>query len=97
MGADAHARPVGRGGGVGPGIAVLDEGGGELVDHVGVGATVAAALHEGEVVHVLDGPGELSNGRGKEVGVIGDIHLLGNLGLGALSHVYDAGWQFNRV
>ena len=37
---------------------------------------MAAALHEGEVLGVLDGLGELSNGGGKEVGVVGDINLV---------------------
>ena len=43
---------------------------------MGVGASVAAPLHEGEVLGVLDGLGELSNGGGKEVGVVGDLHLV---------------------
>ena len=44
--------------------------------HVRVGAAVAAPLHEGKVLGVLDCLGELSNGRGKEVGVVGDLHLV---------------------
>ena len=91
MGADADAGPVCGGDGVWPGVAVLDEGGGELVHHVGVGAAVAAALDEGEVVGVLDALSELLNGFGEEVGVVGDFDLFGYLGLGTLGHVDDAG------
>ena len=47
-----------------------------IASHVRVGAAVAAALHEGKVLGVLYGPGELLNGRGKEVGVVGDLHLV---------------------
>lgn len=61
------------------------------MDHVGVGAAVATALDEGEVIGVLDGLGVLLNGLGKEVGVVGDCDLLGDFGLGALGHVHDAG------
>ena len=91
MSADAHAGPVGGGYGVWPWVPILHEGGGELVHHVGMGAAVSAALDEGEVVGVLDGLGELLNGLGEKVGVVGDCDLLGNLGLGALGHVHDAG------
>ena len=59
VGADAHAGPVCGGDGVWPWVPILDEGGGELVYHVRVGAAVTAALDEGEMVGVLDGLGEL--------------------------------------
>lgn len=54
MGADADAGPVGRRFGVGPRVAILDQCAEKFVDHVRVTAAVAAALHEGEVVSVLD-------------------------------------------
>ena len=44
--------------------------------HVGVGAAVAAALHEGKVLGVLNCLGELSNGGGEEVGVVRYLHLV---------------------
>lgn len=55
MGADADAGPVGRGLGIWPWISILDQCAQEFVDHVRVAAAVAAALHEGKVIGVLDG------------------------------------------
>src|SRR5262249_49173503 len=52
--ADPHAGPVGGLHGIGPRVAVLHEGGDELVDEVRVRAAVAAPLNEREVVGVLD-------------------------------------------
>ena len=50
--------------------------GGELVDHVGVRPAMAGALQEGEVVGVLDRAGEPPEGLGKDVRVVGDLHLV---------------------
>ena len=50
VGADADAGPVGRLDSIGPWIAVFGQGIEELIHHVGVGAAVAAALDEREVV-----------------------------------------------
>ena len=55
MGADADGSPVGGGLGIRPWIAILDQCAQEFVDHVWVAAAVAAALHKGEVIGVLDG------------------------------------------
>ena len=55
MGADADAGPVGRGFGIWPWIAILDQCAQEFVNHVRMAATVASALHKGEVIGVLDG------------------------------------------
>ena len=55
MGADADAGPVGRGLGIWPWIAILDQCAQEFVNHVRMTAAVAAALHKGEVIGVLDG------------------------------------------
>ena len=57
---------------------------------MGVATAVAAALDEGEVVGVLDGLRELLDGLGEQVGVVGDVHLLGDLCLRPLGHVQDA-------
>ena len=54
MGADADAGPVGRGLGIWPWIAILDQCAQEFVNHVRMAATVASALHKGEVIGVLD-------------------------------------------
>jgi len=61
MSADADAGPVGGGLGIGPRVAILDQRAQELVDHVRVAAAVASALHEGEVVGVLNRLGEFLN------------------------------------
>ena len=53
MSADPDAGPVGGGGGVGPRVAVLHQGRGELVHHVRVGAAVAAALSDGEMFKIM--------------------------------------------
>ena len=90
MGADAYASPVGGGLGIRPWVAVLDEGAQEFVDHVRVAAAVAASLHEGEVIGVLNGLREFLDRLGQQVGVVGDLHLLRNLRLGTLSYVQDA-------
>ena len=59
MGADADAGPVGRGLGIWPWIAILDQCAQEFVDHVWVASAVAAALHKGEVIGVLNALREL--------------------------------------
>ena len=55
MGADADGSPVGGGLGIRPWIAILDQCAQEFVNHVRMAATVASALHKGEVIGVLDG------------------------------------------
>ena len=55
VGTDADTGPVGRSLGIGPWVTILDKGGEELVDHVGVGTAVATALNKGKVVGILDG------------------------------------------
>ena len=54
MGADADASPVGGGLGVWPGIAILHDGTGKLVNHMGMTPPVASPLNEGEVIGVLN-------------------------------------------
>ena len=96
MGADADAGPVGGGLRIGPRVAVLDEGAQEFVDHVRVTAAVAAALHKGEVICVLNGLREFLDRLGQEMGVIRNLHLFRNLRLGALGHVEDARLAFDE-
>ena len=47
VGADADGGPVGGGLGVGPWVAVFDEGAEKFVNHMRMAAAVAAALDEG--------------------------------------------------
>ena len=54
VGADADHRPVGAGRGVGQGGLLAEDGHEEVVDEVRVGAAVAAALEEGQVLLVLE-------------------------------------------
>ena len=52
-----------------------------------VTTSVAASLHEGEVIGVLNGLGEFLNGFGQQMSVIGNIHFLRNLRFGSLANV----------
>ena len=89
MGADADAGPVGRRLGVGPRVSVLDQCAEKFVDHVRVTAAVAAALHKGEVVSVLDTLGEFLDRLGQEMCEVRHLDSLGNIRLGPLGHVQD--------
>ena len=70
--------------GVGQGGAVAADGAQEGVDQVRVRAAVAAALKERQVLGVLDGGrlGEPADAFGEQVGVVGHLDPLGDLGLG---------------
>ena len=46
MGADTNASPVRTGDGIGPRVAIFDQGIGELIDQMRVRASVATALNE---------------------------------------------------
>ena len=89
MGADAYAGPVGRRLGVGPRVAVFDQRVQKFIDHVRVTAAVAAALHKGEVVSVLNALGEFLDRLGQQMREVGHLDSLGNLRLGPLGHVQD--------
>ena len=90
MGTDADAGPVGGGLGVGPGVSILDQGAQEFINHVWVATAVAAALHEGQMIGVLDGLGKFLDRLRQQLGVVGDVHLFWDLRFGTLGHVQDA-------
>ena len=89
MGADAHAGPVGCRLGVGPRVTVFDQRAQEFVDHVRVTAAMAAALHKGEVVSVLNALSEFLNRLGQQMREVRHLYALGNFCLRPLGHVQD--------
>ena len=89
IGADSDTSPVGRLHGARPRLPVVDKRSQELVDQVGVGPAVPRALHEREVVGVLNAPSKLLDLRGQQVGKVGHGDAFWDLALRLLGGVHN--------